>query len=182
MFEVWLRPNRRILAVGALLPTVALVAGATLWILAAGAANRLGLQIVGGLLAGIGLTGLAFMLWQVRQSRLACDGRHLLVNLGTARAIRVPLEVVEGFLLGQGPSFLPGQRNEQAEVVNVVVRLAERASEWERVDVNRQLGSWCKHYITIRGTWCERLNVAVVNRLNVRLSEVKQMLKEGGPR
>jgi hypothetical protein len=176
MFEVWLRPNRRILAVAALLPALGFVAGTALLMLARGNGDRVSLQVVGGVIAVVSLFGLAFLLWQTRQPRLACDGRHLLVNLGTPRPIRVPLDVVEGFLLGQGPSFLPGRQLEQAEVANVVVRLAERATEWERVEVNRQFGSWCGHYITIRGTFCERLSVALVNRLNARLAEVKQGL------
>jgi hypothetical protein len=176
MTEVWLRPNRRILAVAALLPTLAFVAGTTLFIFARGDAGRFWLQVAGVLIAGVSLVGSAFLLWQARQPRLACDGRQLLVNLGTPRQIRVPLDVVEGFLLGQGPSFLPGRRFEQAEVANVVVRLAERAPEWERAEVNRQFGSWCGHYVTIRGTFCERLSVALVNRLNARLAEVKQSL------
>jgi hypothetical protein len=34
------------------------------------------------------------------------------------------------------------------------------------------LGKWCGSYITIRGTWCERLSVELVQRLNVRLAEM----------
>ena len=177
MFEVWLRPNRRILAMAALLPALALMAGVAMLVFAMGDAGRFWLRLIGGVIAGISLAGLAFLLWQAWQPRLACDGRHLLVNLGTVRPIRVPLDAVEGFLLGQGPSFLPGRQFEHAEVANLVVRLAERAAEWERVEVNRQFGLWCGHYITIRGTWCERLSVALVNRLNARLAEAKQALQ-----
>ncbi len=32
--------------------------------------------------------------------------------------------------------------------------------------------AWCSGYITIRGTWCEPLNVPLVNRLNQRLADV----------
>ncbi|HWB08537.1 MAG TPA: hypothetical protein VG826_04910 [Pirellulales bacterium] len=145
-----------------------------------GGAARLWLRVVGGVVAAVSAAGLLFLLWQSRQARLACDGRRLLVNLGTARPVAVGLEFVEGFLLGQGPSFLPGK--EQAEVANLVVRLAERADEWERVEVNRQLGSWCGHYITIRGTWCEPLSVDLANRLNARLAEVKSSLTSEGAR
>jgi len=169
-----LRPNRRILAFATIVPIVALVVGAALLAAPVGEGARIWLRIIGGVVAALSATGLLFLLWQARQARLACDGRRLLVNLGTARPVAVGLEFVEGFLLGQGPAFLPGK--EQAEVANVVVRLAERAAEWERVEVNRQLGSWCGHYITIRGTWCEPLSVALVNRLNARLAEVKSSL------
>jgi hypothetical protein len=174
MSEVWLRPNRRILAFAASMPALALLIGMALLAVPLGDALRLWLRVLGGLVAAVSTTGLLFLFWQARQARLACDGNRLLVNLGSARPIAVPLEVVEGFLLGQGPAYLPGK--EQAEVANLVVRLAERAAEWERVEVNRQFGSWCGHYITIRGTWCEPLSVSLVNRLNVRLAEVKHAL------
>jgi hypothetical protein len=169
-----LRPNRRILAFAALLPAVTLLIALVILVFPFSGAGRFWLRTVGAVVAAVSIMGLLFLLWQARQARLACDGRRLLVNLGTARPVAVGLECVEGFLLGQGPAFLPGKEN--AEVANVVVRLAERAAEWERVEVNRQLGSWCGHYITIRGTWCEPLSVALVNRLNVRLAEVKSSL------
>jgi hypothetical protein len=180
--QIWLRPNRRIIAVAALFPALALAGGCALVLFAAGDETRRWIEMVGGMLAGLSLVGLAFLFWQAWQPRLAFDGRHLVVNLGTALPIRVPLEVVEGFLLGQGPSFLPGRQYERAEVANVVVRLAERAAEWEKVEVNRQFGTWCGHYITIRGTWCERLSVALVNRLNARLAEARQALKSEAAR
>ena len=172
--ETWLRPNRRILAFASILPAVALLIGLAMLVPPFGGGMRFWLRIIGAVVAAISITGLAFLLWQAQQARLACDGRRLLVNLGTARPVAVGLELVEGFLLGQGPAFLPGKQG--AEVANVVVRLAERAAEWERVEVNRQLGSWCGHYITIRGTWCEPLSVDLVNRLNARLAEVKSSL------
>lgn len=164
------------------MPALGLAVGVAL--LAASRANaaRGWLGMAGAVIAVVSLAGLFFLLWQVRQPRLACDGRHLLVNLGTSRAISVPLEVVEGFLLGQGPSFLPSKRYQTAEVANLVVRLAERAGEWQRVEVNRQLGSWCGHYITIRGTWCEPLSVDLVNRLNARLAEVKRSIEHEAAR
>jgi hypothetical protein len=178
--ETWLHPNRRILAFAALLPAVALLVGLAMLAAPFGGAVRLWLQVIGALIAAVATTGLVFLLWQARLARLACDGRRLLVNLGTARPVAVGLEFVEGFLLGQGPALLPGKR--QAEVANLVVRLAERATEWERIEVNRQLGSWCGHYITIRGTWCEPLSVDLVNRLNARLVEVKSSLSRGAAR
>lgn len=178
--ETWLRPNRRILAFAAVLPAVVLLIGAALLAAPVGGAARVWLRVIGGVMAAGSTTGLLFLLWQAGQARLACDGRRLLVNLGTARPVAVGLEFVEGFLLGQGPAFLPGR--EQAEVANVVVRLAERAAEWERVEVNRLLGSWCGHYITIRGTWCEPLSVNLINRLNARLAEVKSSPASEAPR
>ncbi|HEX7376316.1 MAG TPA: hypothetical protein VF278_04355 [Pirellulales bacterium] len=182
MSETWLRPNRRILAVAAVLPLALLLAGGALVYTARPWGDRGGLLVAGVVAAGVALLALVFLLVQALQPRLAIAGRHMIVNLGTARPIRVPLDVVEGFLLGQGPSFLPGQGGKKSEVANLVVRLAERATEWEGVEVNRQFGTWCGHYITIRGTWCERLNVAVVNRLNARLVEVRKTLEREAAR
>ena len=176
MLETWLRPNRRIVAFAAVLPGMALALGVILIVVAQRGQQPGWLLALGAVLAGFSLISLAFLFWQAAQARLACDGRHLLVSLGTVRPIAVPLDVVEGFLLGHGPSFLPGKQYETAQVANFIVRLAERASEWERVEINRQLGSWCGHYITIRGTWCQPLSVTLVNRLNARLAEVKQSL------
>lgn len=182
MSEIWLRPNRRILAVAALLPLVLLLAGAGLVYLDGQADGRGWMSVIGLIVAGMALLAIVFLLVQAVQPRLAVAGRHMIVNLGTARSIRVPLNVVEGFLLGRGPSFLPGQGEDRGEVANLVVRLAERATEWERVEVNRQFGAWCGHYITIRGTWCEKLNVALVNHLNTRLAEARRALEREAAR
>jgi hypothetical protein len=38
------------------------------------------------------------------------------------------------------------------------------------------MGSWCNHYVTIRGTWCEPLSVELAARLNARLASVQQQL------
>jgi len=67
---------------------------------------------------------------------------------------------------------LPGKRNQRTETQTIVIRIADKAVEWRQQDVKRQLGSWCDGYVTIRGTWCEPLNIEVVNRLNRRLAEV----------
>jgi len=53
----------------------------------------------------------------------------------------------------------------------VVMRLAESAHQWQYVDVNPKLGSWCDGYVTLRGTWCEPLSLEVVIRLNRRLAD-----------
>lgn len=182
MSEIWLRPNRRILAVAAVLPFLLLLAGGALVYLGGQGDHRGWLRVIGFLMAAVSLVALLFLLMQAIQPRLAVGGRHMIVHLGTARPIRVPLDVVEGFLLGQGPSFLPGQGRDRAEVANLVVRLAERATEWEHIEVNRQFGTWCGHYITIRGTWCEKLNVALVNRLNTRLVELRRSLEREAAR
>jgi hypothetical protein len=121
---------------------------------------------------------LLLLVWQLRLPRLAYDAGDLLVYLRGSRPIRVPLEVVECFLLGQAPTMLPGKQHEHAETSSIMIRLSERAEEWSHRDVKPALGKWCSGYITLRGTWCEPLSVAVVNRLNVQLAEAHQSLKQ----
>jgi len=106
-------------------------------------------------------------------SRLAYEAGYLLVNLGaTGGPIRVPIDVVECFFLGQGPTLLPRPfltHDAIDETSTIIVRLAESASEWKHLDVKAALGLWCDGYITIRGTWCEPITVDLVRRLNHHL-------------
>jgi len=178
MAEVWLSANRRVLWFGALLP--ALVACFALAVCTgqfrvdeSGTARAVG----GGILL-ISLAALANLAWQARRPRLAYEAGKMLVYLRSAAPIRVPIDVVEGFLLGQGPSLLPSKRRPDMQASTVVVRLTERAEEWAQLDVKPALGYWCGHYITIRGAWCEPLSVDLVNRLNARLAEVKRQLRD----
>jgi hypothetical protein len=165
MREVWLRANTRLH-----------------WALAALA--LFGLLLLGTLAAirgwhsfyGVGLAGSGLLLLLcvalLRRPRLGYERGFLLCWLGGLRPVRVPIDVVEGFLLGQGPSYLPGKRAARLDTNTLVIRLAERAAEWERAPTSRRLASWCGHYVTIRGTWCEPLSVDVATRLNQRLYDV----------
>ncbi len=113
------------------------------------------------------------------QPRLAVDGRHMLVYARLGRPVRVPLEYVEGFLLEKSGSGLPG-RYGRRQAWALVVRLAERAKEWEQVPVHPALAAWCRHYITLRGTWCEPLSVALVRKLNEQLADARRHAERVG--
>ena len=170
--ETWLRPNRRALAFGMLVPAALLVCGL---LLVSAARSGIALEALGGLLALVGFMGLVGLAAEMRRARLAyCDG-HLLVNMRFGRPVAVPIQFVEGFFLGRGPSLLPG-RNRRAETSTLVVRLADRAPDWAFQPTKPALGTWCGGYITLRGTWCEPLNVSLASRLNRRLAEVNQAL------
>lgn len=174
MFEVWLHPNRRAVLMGMLVPAIVAAMGL---ILVTGAIASLGfvwLRIAGGLALVLAVFVLFAMCQQLRRPRIAYADGNLLIFLSLGPPVLVPLEYVECFLLGQGPAFLPGDQSERAEVVTVVVRLAEKATEYERRDVKPALGSWCDSHVTIRGTWCEPLDESVVRRLNRRLAEVNR--------
>jgi hypothetical protein len=172
MAEIWLRTNTRALSLGILPPAILGILGL---LLASGLMGRLSIvwvRIAGAVLAAASLAAICGLIRLLRQPRLAYEDQHLLVYLRRTGPIRVPIGVVECFLLGQGPSLLPGRRHRRTEAATVVVRLAESAPQWSGVDVEPALGKWCGGYITIRGTWCEPLNVGVVQRLNRRLAEV----------
>lgn len=169
MTETWLRANRRAVVVAQVIPAAVVLVAATASLAVGGAWRWMG----AGLLAG-GLLLLAAGIAAMRSARLSLCDDHLLLRLGGRAAQRVPIELVEGFLLGQGPSHLPGRRGERLETTTLVLRIAERAAEWEHVEVDPRLASWCGHYVTIRGTWCEPLGVELVNRLNARLHAAHQ--------
>jgi hypothetical protein len=170
MAEIWLHTNRRALAFGLILPLLLLAIGIAL----AALLDGVWLRAAGVALALAGLLGLAIVVRQLWQPRLAYDRRHLLVYLQAGPPHRVPIEVVEGFLLGQGPTMLPGRRHRNTEAATVVIRLADSATDWADRPTKPALGRWCGGYITLRGTWCEPLSVDLVQRLNQRLSEVSR--------
>lgn len=178
--EVWLRNNRRALALGALGPLLLALVGVALVVLSAGTDTLWrGLPYLGALLILFGIISTFLIVVEISRPRLAYGDGHLLVRLRSGPPVRVPIEIVECFLLGQGPSMLKGHHDPR-ETSTVVVWLDERAEDWAQVDVKPALGSWCGGHITIRGTWCEPLNVDFVRQMNARLAEVQRAVKQLG--
>jgi hypothetical protein len=178
MREVWLRTNRRALAMGMILPGLILAGslGGLAWAAGTGRHWAIGLAFFSGALLALWMLGeLLFALWQ---PRLAFEGGKLLVFLEPTQPTPVPIEIVECFFLGQGPSELPKLAGREPETQNVVVRLAESAAEWKHRDVKPAIGHWCEGYITLRGSWCERITPTIMQRLNRRLAEVHRERKE----
>ena len=177
MPEVWLRTNRRALGMGLALPGIMVAAGVAgiVWSTATGqhwmwTAFFLPLAVLPLYMVGE-------LLYAMTQPRLAYAPAELLVYLEPARPTRVPIEIVECFFLGQGPSELPKLGGREPETQNVIVRLAESATDWKYRDVRPSLGHWCEGYITIRGSWCEPISPALMKRLNQRLAEVQRERK-----
>lgn len=177
MREVWLRPNRRILVTSALTPLVCLAVCVVIAVGFIPWLDGLPPRLIAGILAVLAIVALGIFAWLLGQPRLAYSDGRLLVYLGGPRPIAVPIEIVEAFLLGQGPSWLAGKKHRRTETTTLVIRLADRAVDWSHRSVHPILGSWCDGYITIRGTWCEPLSVELVNRLNQRLHEVTRARK-----
>jgi len=173
MAEVWLRTNRRALVLGMMLPGIILaVSGAALfWSLVTA---QHWLWQLGFLVLTAGpLWMLGELVYASFRPRVAYKSGDLLLFLEPTRATRVPIDVVEVFFLGQGPSELPKLKGREPETQNVVIRLAESAADWKHRDVRPSFGHWCEGYITIRGSWCEPITPELMRGLNRRLAEVK---------
>ncbi len=177
---IWLHSNRRVLRLGlvasGLLLAVA-VAGAIWppieWLRWLAVVSTVVLAYVGCL-----------CVYLMSQPRLSYADGLLSVHLTTGEPLRVPIDVVECFFLGQGPALLPrlADRDKLEETSNIIVRLAESAEEWKHHDVKPTLGLWCDGYITIRGTWCEPINADLMKRLNEQLIAAHREAKTNPPR
>jgi hypothetical protein len=178
--EIWLRPNRRALAIAGIAPLLLVVLGLAV-ALNVVAVAPLAARIVAGFLALAGAVLFAVLAWYARQPRLAYDGRHLLIYLRPGGPIAVPIEIVECFFLGSGLRELPGRPGREVQISQLAIRLAERATEWAQVDVKPALGKWCGGSVTIYGAWCEPLEIGVVNRLNARLAAAQSQQNEAHP-
>ncbi len=167
--EVWLRPNRRVFSVGIII--LALSLAGSIFLIAT--SRHLAVTIVGWTMGALTLLLVLFAIRTMMRPRLAYDDGFLLVYLGSAQPHRVPIELVECFFLGQGPSLLPAPtvagKSDSPESATIVVRLAESAEDWKHVEVRPSLGQWCDGYITIRGPWCEPINDDRLKQLNHRL-------------
>ena len=178
MTETWLQSNRRAIAFGAALPVAFAIVSLGLWL----TAGEVGwIRWASLAFGGLALLLMVLLAAQWRRPRLAYRDGVLLVYLRTGEPIKVPIEAVEAFFLGRGPTLLPGPQNRELKTSNLVVRIAQRAVDYAERDVKPALGLWSEGYITIRGTWCEPLSVEVANRLNRRLAEVKRELAERTP-
>lgn len=191
MTETLLRPNPRPLLLAMILPGAVLVAGLGILAASLGGGIPHGWSWVGGGIAAVAGLGLASITRLLATPRLAYRDGELLVSLGTPQPIRVPIDVVECFFLGQGPTMLPssafrsrGENGEASdpETSTIIVRLAESAEQWKHQEVRPEFGHWCDGYITIRGTWCERIHGELLQKLNRQLVEFHRQRAEASTR
>ena len=173
MPEVWLQSNRRpflLTAVVALVVGVICSALGTIFIDTCG---------VWFWYAAVPASAtIAVLAWYAAdRPRIAFDGRSLLLGIRNGSPIAVPIELVEAFLLGKGPTYLSGKDDRKTEATTLILRVSERAPEFEKLETNLRLAAWCGHYVTMRGTWTEPLSVDLVNRLNQRLYDAQQAQK-----
>src|SRR5436190_22289795 len=95
MPEVWLRPNRRALLLGMIMPAVAVLAGA--WGVAYALVTQASFwwMLPGVLIALVGIYLIGSLGFSLSLPRVAYEGGELLVFLGTPEPVRVPIEIVE---------------------------------------------------------------------------------------
>ncbi len=177
MHEVWLRNNRRALLVGMILPGLWLTIGLAALVTALATGQPWWLGAVAAIVSLPPVWLLAGLVLALTRPRLAYEEGELLVYVDAYRPTRVPIDVVEVFFLGQGPSELPKLAGREPETQNVVVRLAESATDWKHREVRPAFGQWCEGYITLRGAWCEPITREVMQGLNRRLAEVQRERK-----
>lgn len=175
MHEIWVRPNYRAIALGTIPPLVLAALGAWM-VFGLGGSGSGWWRWLGTAVVVLCVAMIAAILMQLRRPRVAYADGRVLFYLRSGPPIAVPVNVVEAFFLGQGPSYLPGQSTSTDNTINLVARLSQREQQWAHQEVKPALGHWCDGYATIRGTWCEPLNEQVVRRLNRRLKEVATQL------
>ena len=175
-YEIWLRPNRRALALGAAIGVLVTAAG-WLPLLTGPPMNgfvRWGLALIGAVGA---ISAIAF-LYSIQRPVVAYQDGRLLVTTGAGRPRQIPIDAVEVFFLGQGGTNVK-PRGQKAEARNVVVRLAEREKQWHQQEMPRVLGKWQDGYISLNGTWCEPIDGDLLKRLNHQLVEIKRARRGG---
>jgi hypothetical protein len=177
MPETWILPNRRALALGLLLPATLLAIAVACF--AAGQVQGSWFWTSLAIVLTLPALVLLGILWRLmRQPRVAYQNGEVLVHGGLAEPIRVPVDVVECFFLGQAGGMIPDAKGNEAEVRTVILRLAESASQWHHRDVQAAFAHWCEGYITIRGTWCEPITPELMKRLNSRLATLHRERKQ----
>ena len=177
MQETWLRTNRRILLLGMILPGVLVLGG--LIVAATTQATAIAwLSYLGFAVSAAGLVLFGMLVPQMTRPRLAYSKGEVLVYLRSGRPFRVPVENVECFFLGAGVGQLPGVAGKEIPLRNLVMRLAEKATDYQHREVKPAFGRWADGYVILHGAWCEPLNLEVVRRLNARLAEVQRLQQE----
>lgn len=174
---MWLRGNVRPVLGGAAVAAV-IIAG-LVWLAVQPAAGIVERVLCGGLAAGVAVI-VALFAWAAAQPRLARRGDRLVARLAPFTVHEVPLEVVECVFHGSQPldaaSDTPPLR-----VGTIVVRLAERATEWRERRSFAAWGSWVDGHIVCDGRWCEPLSVDRARAISASLLEAKREVAAAGP-
>ncbi|MFL2869810.1 MAG: hypothetical protein ACJZ8O_03595 [Pirellulaceae bacterium] len=172
MRDVWLKPNQRALTASVIMPLAIIVLAALMLTGVLGDVHWVIQGVTGGL-ALVSVFAVVVLVKWFYHPRLAYEEGMLLVNLNAGPALKVPIDLVEVFFAGQSNSHMPKTVQQSDSVTpesrTIVVRLAERATQYHSRTVMPRLGSWEQGYIVVRGTWCEPINREVIKSLNKQL-------------
>jgi len=179
--DIWIRGNRRAFG-GVLFPMLLLFAATAFCLTPAAGELHIAYRVIAAILAGFSLVVILSLLYWIFKPLLAHQDGHLLVYLNPPKVIKVPIDLVEVFFAGQSDSFMPNpisnRREELSESRNIVIRLAERATDYHERKVKPIFGSWEDGYIVIRGTWTEPINKETFRFLNQSLVAAHRQQKE----
>ena len=116
MPECWLRTNRRATAAVLALPAVLLLLGLTLGLVDVCLQRVTWMLWLGAILATVAAITLALVWTATTRMRLGYEHGNLLVFLTGRQPIRVPIDVVEVFFLGQAPAMVKSKDGGLAEI------------------------------------------------------------------
>ena len=180
MRDVWLKPNQRALTASIVMPLAIIVVAALMLTNVLGDVHWVIQGVTGGL-ALVSVFAVVVLVKWFCHPRLAYEDGVLLVNLNAGPALKVPIDLVEVFFAGQSDSHMPKTVQQTNSVTpesrTIVVRLAERATQYHSRTVMPRLGSWEHGYIVVRGTWCEPINREVIKRLNKQLVAAHRVVR-----
>jgi hypothetical protein len=178
--EIWLRGNLRPVA------TLAAVALAVLGGLGMAVALTDSsplvrwLVVIGGGLAAASIVGLAVVAARPRLERV---GDALRIRLSPTAVQEVPLAAVECFFPGSQPLARDGTPtcgdHAAFRVNTLVMRLAERAADYQQRATFTPWGTWDDGYVVFDGRWCEPLSAELSRQLSRQLLDARRLLSTG---
>ncbi len=174
MSEIWLRPNRRVLAIGFIYPALLAFIGsaccfAQMWYRESSWPTLVGL----GLWAPAGYL-FAVTVYSLRLPRLELASGQLRVYLGRSRPEYIPIESVDCILAGQSNLSLRSKGIEDARTSTLILRLSDAVEARHGEDVRGRYGHRDREYVTLYGAWCEPIDERLIRRLNRQLVAAQQ--------
>lgn len=172
--EVWLRGNvRPVLVVAAVGGLAAIALLATLFLTAA-PPTAWWLAIACCLVIAAVIGTLAFA---AAQPRLVHEGDAVTVRLAPGRVHAVPLAAIECFFMGSSRLEAEEKYRDDAishRVGTLVMRVAERAADWQARPTFVPWGTWSDGAIVFDGRWCAPLSVELARQLSGKLVAAKR--------
>lgn len=169
--EVWLKPNRRALAMTMVIPLLSGMLAAWVAWRSDGSLRWLSMS-----LSAVAVALVIALVLRARRPRLAVYNGQLLLYLKWGSPLAVPLSIVECIFLGRPET--QQSLGHTSRMVCLVIRLAEAATDYRQRMVKPALGRWEEGYITVSGAWCEPLTLELAQKLNDKLREAQRALKD----